>query len=321
MTLSASRFAFLVVSIGAAVFAGSALAEDCAAQLTRFNQAVDSGKDDLAQALVDEIATSPGCGRYQVAVQRRLAAQRLQMVQLLMARGRPVADYERLLLAAEKPEVLWQASATLGEVRFGERRFAEAVRAYDVAIEVIKNETLTPVVPSKFEVEGLVDRAGEARLLAVSDGNASDDQKFVSAARDKSDGSIGGFYSPSVRGIVPQSIPVPITFEYRTTEFTKAGEQAAGELLEVLREQQPSHILLVGHTDVRGTAEFNMKLSHDRAAAVAEYLRQNGLEIPIQTEGKGATEPMQLADTSGLTEEDIYALNRRVEWRREQDDR
>ena len=37
----------------------------------------------------------------------------------------------------------------------------------------------------------------------------------------------------------------------------------------------------------------------------------------METAGKGANEPIQLTDTSGLTQEDIYALNRRVEWRRE----
>jgi outer membrane protein OmpA-like peptidoglycan-associated protein len=84
-----------------------------------------------------------------------------------------------------------------------------------------------------------------------------------------------------------------------------------------LQEQKPSKVLLVGHTDVRGTAEFNMKLSHDRAAAVASFLQENGLPTLVETDGKGANEPIHLSDTSGLTEEDIYALNRRVEWRRE----
>jgi outer membrane protein OmpA-like peptidoglycan-associated protein len=60
-----------------------------------------------------------------------------------------------------------------------------------------------------------------------------------------------------------------------------------------------------------------MKLSRERADAVAVFLQQSGLGIPIETEGKGFSEPVHLSDTSGLTEEDIYALNRRVEWRRE----
>ena len=135
-------------------------------------------------------------------------------------------------------------------------------------------------------------------------------EKFVKTAKDQRDGTLGGLYSRSVRGIVPRSIPVPITFEYGTTNFTNVGQDAARELLGALQEQKPSRVLLIGHTDVRGTAEFNMKLSRDRAAAVASFLQQNGLTIPVETEGKGANEPMHLSDTSGLSEEDIYALNR-----------
>ena len=234
-----------------------------------------------------------------------------------MARGRPVADFERLLLAADQPEVLWQASATLGDARFGERRFVDAAQAYDRAIEIIKNESLTPSSPSRFEIDSLIERSGQARLLAASGAGSGEVQKFVRTARDQRDGTLGGFYSRSVRGIVPRALPVPITFVYRETTFTSIGEEAAREFITAVKEQQPSRVLLVGHTDVRGSAEFNLKLSRGRADAVAGYLRENGVHIAVETVGKGANEPMRLSDTSGLSQEDIYALNRRVEWRRE----
>jgi outer membrane protein OmpA-like peptidoglycan-associated protein len=304
------------VLLVACILPVSASAEDCQLLLDNFNQAVDSGAESLAQKLVDKIATSADCGRYQVPAQRRLAALRLNLAQLIMARGRPVSDFERLLLGSQSAEVLWQASATLGEVRFGERRFAEAAQAYDIAIEIIKNETATPTAPSKFDIEGLINRAAEARILAANSAGSTV-EKFVAASKDRRDGTLGGFYSRSVRGIVPHALPVPITFEYRLTTFTNVGQDAARELLEALKEQRPSHILLTGHTDVRGGAEFNMKLSRDRADAVASFLRQNGLNVPVDTEGKGFYEPMHLSDTSGLTDEDINALNRRVEWRRD----
>jgi outer membrane protein OmpA-like peptidoglycan-associated protein len=253
-----------------------------------------------------------------VPTQRRLAAFRLATVQNLMARGRPTAEYERLLTEAEHPEVLWQASATLGEVRFGERRFIDAAMAFDRAIEIVKNEARTPQAPSKFDIEGLIDRAAQARLLAASLPSGSDSGGFVKTARDQRDGTLGGIYSRSVRGIVPRAIPVPITFDYAKTSFTGIGMEAARELLGAMKEQQPGRIVLIGHTDVRGSAETNMKLSQERADAVAAFLRENGVNASFETIGKGANEPIRLSDTSGLTQEDIYALNRRVEWRREQ---
>ena len=304
----------VAASFGTAEAARSA---DCTELVDGFNRAVDAGREREAQQLIDRIAQDAQCGRFQVAAQRRLAALRLAAVQSLLARGRPYSEFERLLTEAERPEVLWQASATLAEVRFGERRFVEAAVAFDRAIDIMKNETRTPAAPSKFEIEGLIDRAAQARLLAANVGGGTGTGSFVKTARDQRDGKLGGMYSPSVRGIVPRAIPMPITFEYAKTTFTSVGEEAARELVSAVKEQQPGRILLVGHTDVRGSAETNMKLSYARAEAVAAFLRENGVDATIATDGKGPNEPIRLNDTSGLTQEDIYALNRRVEWRRD----
>jgi outer membrane protein OmpA-like peptidoglycan-associated protein len=295
----------------------AAVAADCQPMIDKFNQAIDRGLDSAAQLEVDEIAASAECGNYLVQVQRRLAAQRLVHVQGLMALGRPQTEFDRLLVAAEKIEVLWQASATLGEVRFGERRFADAAQAYDRAIEIVNNETLTPIAPEKFDIEGLVLRAAEARLLAANVPALDGQMRFVKSARNLRDGTIGGIYTLSVRGITPKAIPIPITFEYAKTTFTNIGEQAAQELAAALKEQRARHVKLVGHTDVRGSEETNLKLSVARAEAVATYLRQAGIEASIETAGVGATEPLKLIDSSGLSQEDIFALNRRVEFFRE----
>jgi outer membrane protein OmpA-like peptidoglycan-associated protein len=292
-------------------------AADCQSLLDEFNRAVDNGSESDAQTLVDRISTSAECGRFQVPAQRRLAALQLSAAQFLMARGRPIDDFERLLIAADSSEVLWQASATLGEVRFGQRRLVDAAQAYDRAIEIVKNESFTPGAPTKSEIEGLVERSAQARLIAASGVAAGDGGKFVQTARDQRDGTLGGFYSRSVRGIVPRALPVPITFDYRTATFTPVGQEAARELIVALKEQRPSRMILVGHTDARGSAEFNLNLSRERAVAVATFMKENGLDIPIEAVGKGANEPMELTPALGLTQEEIYALNRRVEWRRE----
>jgi outer membrane protein OmpA-like peptidoglycan-associated protein len=312
-----SRFALLLAALLMNPAGSPVFAADCRPMLGDFNRAVDGGLEVEAQRQIDKIAASAECGRYQIAAQLRLAALRLSAAQLMMARGRPVADYDRLLTAAESSEVLWQASATMGEVRFGERRFADAAQAYDRAIEIIKNETLTPTSPSKYAIEGLVDRAAQSRLLAANATAARDGPKFVPTAKDQRDGTLGGFYSRSVRGITPRAIPVPITFDYARTTFTNIGDEAARELVNALREQRPARITLIGHTDVRGSAETNMRLSRARAEAVATFLRENGIDILVETDGKGANEPLRLSDTTGLSQDDIYALNRRVEWRRD----
>ena len=309
--LAAAIFACLSVA------AGPALAADCKPLIEQFNQAIDNANEVEAQGLIDKIAGSADCGQFQTAAQARISALRLSAAQILMARGRPVVEYERLLVAAEATEVLWQASATLGEVRFGERRFAEAAEAYDRAIAIVKNEALTPAKPEKFEIEGLLARSAQARLLAANVKMADGSSAFVQTARDQRDGTLGGIYSRSVRGIVPQVVPVPITFEYAKSTFTPIGQQAVRELADALREQRPTRIRLTGHTDIRGSEETNMKLSAARAEAVAAFLKEAGITAAIETAGVGASEPVKLMDSAGLTQEDIYALNRRVEFIRQ----
>lgn len=308
---------FSIVAAAAAIVVGfctSGRAEDCAARVLRFNETLDAGHDAEAQVLVDAIATDAQCGRFQVPVQRRLSAFRLRAAQELMARGRPSGEYEHLLADAAGPGVLWQAAATLAEVRFGERRFVEAALGFDAAIELVKNETATPVAPSKFEIQQLVDRAAVSRLLEANAGSAHRTPTYVTALDDKRDGALGGFFSGAVRGIVPHALPLPITFDYDKATLTPIGEAAVRDLARAIREQQPAKVLVVGHTDVRGGAEYNLKLSRDRADAVAAFMRQNGIDVPIEASGVGSNDPLKIEDSAGLTQDDIFALNRRVEW-------
>lgn len=51
-------------------------------------------------------------------------------------------------------------------------------------------------------------------------------------------------------------------------------------------------IKVVGHTDRLGSEEFNLKLSEERAATVAKYLRLKGVLGLIDIEGKGPSEPI-----------------------------
>jgi peptidoglycan-associated lipoprotein len=72
----------------------------------------------------------------------------------------------------------------------------------------------------------------------------------------------------------------------------------------------PGHALfLAGHTDKRGTPEYNRALGERRALAVREYLA--GLGLPAQllyTNSYGADRPAVDGDT-----EEAFAKNRRVE--------
>ena len=287
---------------------------DCGDLLQRFNQALEQRSLAEVTALEKQIAADAACGNRLVEVRQRRATLQLLLAQQLVDKGGKMPDYEGLVVDADKPEVSWLAAKMLGDMRFAQRAFADAARDYDRAVEIIKNASKTPSPPREEQIKAVTDLANRSRLLAANE--ESPGAIFVSPPKDYRDGSIGGSFSQDIRGFTPKNVPLPINFETASARLTRIGLAAADELATALREQNPQRITIVGHTDERGSHDYNMRLSSQRAAAVARFLRQKGIAAAVVTIAKGKTEPLFLADRSGLTKQDIWALNRRVEWQR-----
>lgn len=80
-------------------------------------------------------------------------------------------------------------------------------------------------------------------------------------------------------------------------------------LYSVLFENSNINILITGHTDDVGKEDWNLKLSENRAKAVADYLIKKGISAErIAFEGKGSTYPIASNETEKGRE-----MNRRVE--------
>ena len=68
-------------------------------------------------------------------------------------------------------------------------------------------------------------------------------------------------------------------------------------------------LVVVGHTDSVGTAEYNQQLSLRRAQAAAAYLEAQGVPAArVRTEGRGEAEPVAVNTTDAGRSQ-----NRRVE--------
>lgn len=79
-------------------------------------------------------------------------------------------------------------------------------------------------------------------------------------------------------------------------------------LLNALNDHPDWRILIEGHTDAQGSADYNLDLSSRRAAAVKAWLVDHGVDAArIETRGKGESEPAADNDTP-----QGRALNRRV---------
>jgi len=81
------------------------------------------------------------------------------------------------------------------------------------------------------------------------------------------------------------------------------------EFARVLDRYPRTNIEIVGHTDNRGSEEYNYELSRKRALAVADELVRDGVsDARIKVRGEGESRPVATNDTP-----EGRAMNRRVE--------
>src|SRR5690554_827916 len=100
-----------------------------------------------------------------------------------------------------------------------------------------------------------------------------------------------------------------ILFGFDSYELTPASQESVMELARILNEYPDTNVMVEGHTDNKGAAEYNKGLSERRANSVANYLKMQGVDADrISTRGMGLENPIDTNDT-----EAGRAKNRRVE--------
>lgn len=122
---------------------------------------------------------------------------------------------------------------------------------------------------------------------------------------------------PSVQPVgVEAQVQSSEMFAVGSAQLTPAGRRQLTLLAAALTDKQPAKgqvakkVLVVGHTDATGAAEFNQQLSEQRARAVGGILADAGIpRQDIYYQGAGASRPLANNGT-----EQGRAANRRVEF-------
>ncbi len=101
-----------------------------------------------------------------------------------------------------------------------------------------------------------------------------------------------------------------IHFEFDSWELHPRSYVELKKLLKIMRDNHGLIIELRGHTDDKGTNEYNYELSEKRALSVVQYLQKNGIgEHRTRYRGFGSSQPIAPNDTADGRQE-----NRRVEF-------
>ena len=100
----------------------------------------------------------------------------------------------------------------------------------------------------------------------------------------------------------------PMMFATNSSVPTRSAQAEIRQMIPVLQKYTNTIIQTVGHTDNRGSYQYNMTLSKARASSVGNTLHSSGLNNPMYSKGCSFSKPVA-SNTSATN----MALNRRVE--------
>ncbi|SMO77882.1 OmpA family protein [Gracilimonas mengyeensis] len=100
-----------------------------------------------------------------------------------------------------------------------------------------------------------------------------------------------------------------ILFDTESYTLKDPAKRDIEDLARVLKDYKDTNIMFAGHTDSRGTEEFNQNLSEQRARSVAEFAAFTGVDAERMTiVGYGESKPVATNETAEGRQQ-----NRRVE--------
>src|SRR5579859_7198359 len=106
----------------------------------------------------------------------------------------------------------------------------------------------------------------------------------------------------------PQSVADRVFFDTDKTSIKPEGRDLLIKWVAFLNGHPKDQLLIEGHSDERGTREYNLALGERRASAIKEFLVASGLQADrIKTVSYGKERPAIIGSN-----ESAYAQNRRA---------
>jgi len=295
-----SLFTYLIAGVAALTGVSASWAEaDCERLLAPFNAALpqpDLGAIIGAAQPILNSAECPAATRKEVGV--KVALAHVREANQIKEPAAQLATLESGMKYAQP----WKMMELIGDLRRkvptsdGSIDYGAASLAYQSALADIADQQSVPDPPPNEVIQELMMLANEGRMLSTT---------FVR-------GDV--LLTRSLRDVAVQAVPVPIQFARDRDKMTPLGQQYAAEMARLLGEQGHPRVLLVGHTDLDGSDQYNLKLSLQRAQAVRRYLIEHGYPAAnVDADGRGRREPLVLAKASDYSQAQIKQMLRRVE--------
>jgi outer membrane protein OmpA-like peptidoglycan-associated protein len=107
-----------------------------------------------------------------------------------------------------------------------------------------------------------------------------------------------------------------VLFDFDKADIRPDAAKVLAEAAEVVRSHGTRRVVIEGHTDAKGTEQYNQRLSERRAQAVKRWFQERGglKTASLETRGWGAKKPVAPnANPDGSDNPEGRQKNRRVE--------
>lgn len=136
---------------------------------------------------------------------------------------------------------------------------------------------------------------------------------IVGAMMDKQERELRQIEGVNVQRVDDDELKVTVgndvLFDYNSAGLRSASRQSLREMADVFEKYPNTTISVQGHTDSKGSASYNERLSERRADSVAQYMQSLGVRgSRVHTVGYGESTPRATNNTASGRQ-----LNRRVE--------
>ncbi len=114
-----------------------------------------------------------------------------------------------------------------------------------------------------------------------------------------------------LESMINQLMSDDVYFDFDRSELTEKAKELLAQVGDLLKEEERFVVTVEGHTDARGTEDYNMTLGGKRAMKVKEFLVAYGISPDrMETVSFGKEKPK----VEGASE-DAYSQNRRANFR------
>lgn len=104
-----------------------------------------------------------------------------------------------------------------------------------------------------------------------------------------------------------------ILFDFDKSDLRPDAAEVIDALGDAFIEVHPKRLEIRGHTDGKGSVEYNQALSERRAETIEGALKYRNVASPMEAQGFGKTQPVAVNEINGKDNPAGRQLNRRVE--------